>query len=284
MGDLDLPPAPVIVDDGFDLGDRVERLGRIQQPVDGLLTIRWVLLEDVEHVDVDRRRHVRTDDVRTTELGGGRRETEPCAPTLPRWMRAPSRGRGGAEATRQRHLSLEGHRGALDEGADRDPGVGLESVAIVAGPKNESLALLKAGRHERVGVTLAVCDVNDGRACPDESGLGEVDAPLPAQELPVGVFARRVAGRPTLRAASRCLAPRQDLGMGEPQRAAPFARVDQQRHVQRKPRLAGVEVADLLGVGVWKRAMRRVVDRKDQPRTAGTLRRPQRVCIEEVLE
>src|SRR3954447_10134775 len=176
---LDLPPTPVVVDHRFDLGDRLEPLGRVQQPVDRFLTVRRVYLEDVEHVDVDRLGYVCTDDVWSTERGGRRRETEPRDATVARWMRASSRGRGRAEAAGERHLSLDDDRGSADECADRDRGTRLEGVAIVARPKNEALALLKAGRHERVRITLAVRDVKDGGARSDESGLRELDAPLP---------------------------------------------------------------------------------------------------------
>jgi hypothetical protein len=72
--------------------------------------------------------------------------------------------------------------------------------------------------------------------------------------------------------------------MGEPQRSAPLLRVDQQRQMQRKPRLTGIEVAHFVRIGVAKLAVRRVVDREGQPRAACSLRRPQRVCVEEALE
>jgi hypothetical protein len=60
------------------------------------------------------------------------------------------------------------------------------ALRLLRARKNESLAVPEAGRDERVRVTLAVRDVNDGSASSDESGLGEIDPPLPTQELPVG--------------------------------------------------------------------------------------------------
>jgi len=106
---------------------------------------------------------------------------------------------------------------------------------------------------------------------------------MPTKELPLGVLGREVAGRLlVLRStSSRRLAARQDLGVGESKRSTPLACVDEQCQVQRKPRLAGVEVPNLRWIRVAKHALGRVMDRENHRRASRTLCRPRSVGVEQ---
>ena len=84
--------------------------------------------------------------------------------------------------------------------------------------------------------------------------------------------------------SARRLGTRQDFRVGKPQRASPFARIDQQRQVKREARLPCIEVPDLPGVCMPELAVRRVVDREHERRTVRSFRGAKRVSVEQPLE
>jgi len=144
----------------------------------GVLAVGSVSLEDVDDVDVDRLRHVRTDDVVPAKRGLRPREAE---------TRAPRRRDSGTSRSRTTSDSSMRSRIAID--------TVLRRVAIVARTNDEARLLLEARRHEDVGVALAIGDVEDGRTGSGEPGLGDVDSGdlWPTRGSSADVACRRVA-------------------------------------------------------------------------------------------
>jgi hypothetical protein len=75
------------------------------------------------------------------------------------------------------------------------------------------------------------------------------------------------------------------LGRDHPQRTAPVLRVEHEGEMEQEPRLAGLQVANLLGVHVGKVALRGVMhDEHVAPGLARALRRALGVTRQQLLE
>jgi hypothetical protein len=170
--------------------------------------------------------------------------------------------RRGAEASRQRDLSLKHKTAFVDDKITNGNSFSVVIYgAAVTGSKNETLVFREACCHQLVGVAFAIGNMDDFRACSLKPGFGDVDASLPPKKLLVDELLRLPSGHVVLAFSAAWLpAAGKYFGVCESQWSSPVLCVDEERKMQRKAWFPGVEVPNLLRISMPKCAIRGVVN------------------------
>ena len=184
---LDGPPRPVAVDRERDGLVAVDREARQEEPLDCGLAGWWLALEDMDHVEWQRRRTRRPGVRRALQLDGRRREAQTCHPVASSGM-SFALGSSDVRSRRKRNVPLEGRSGRACSSSQPRLVVASKPTILERANHERPVRLGECGK-QRVLVRFAVHHMNGLRPA-SKNCLGVVDAANPSLRFTNALVAR----------------------------------------------------------------------------------------------